>query len=110
MFKKIFGLFAPPRELTVSVRGQGVEFKVPRGQTILESALHQGLAFPHECKVGTCGACKYKLISGKISELASSAMGLSGGLYQSGYRLGCQCIPKEDLEIELEAKIGRAHV
>ena len=110
MFKKIFGLFAPPRELTVSVRGQGVEFKVPRGQTILESALHQGLAFPHECKVGTCGACKYKLISGKISELASSAMGLSGGLYQSGYRLGCQCIPKEDLEIELDAKLGRAIV
>lgn len=110
MLKKIIGLFSPPAEFTVSVGGQGVQFKVSRGQTILESAQHQGLAFPHECKVGTCGACKYKLISGKISELASSAMGLSGGLYQSGYRLGCQCIPKEDLEIELDAKLGRAIV
>lgn len=69
MFEKIIGLFAPSRELTVSVRGQGVEFKVPRGQTILESALHHGLAFPHDCKVGSCGSCKYKLVSGKISEL-----------------------------------------
>jgi len=108
MFEKIIGLFAPSRELTVSVKEQGVKFKVPRGLTILESALHQGLAFPHECKVGSCGACKYKLVSGKIGELASSAMGLSGDLYQSGYRLGCQCIPKEDLEIELDAPLGRA--
>lgn len=110
MFEKIIGLFAHSRELTVSVRGQGVEFKVPRGQTILESALHHGLAFPHDCKVGSCGACKYKLVSGKISELASSAMGLSGDLYQSGYRLGCQSIPKEDLEIELDSELGRAIV
>ncbi|MDY6890739.1 MAG: 2Fe-2S iron-sulfur cluster-binding protein [Pseudomonadota bacterium] len=108
MFEKIIGFFASPREHTVLVRGQGVEFKVPRGQTILESALHHGLAFPHDCKVGSCGACKYKLVSGKISELASSAMGLTGDLYQSGYRLGCQSIPKEDLEIELDSELGSA--
>lgn len=108
--KKISGLFSPPRESNISVRGQKVEFKVPRGQTILESALHNGIAFPHDCKVGTCGACKYRLVSGKIGELASSAMGLSGDLYQSGYRLGCQSIPKEDLEIELDTVLGRAIV
>ncbi|HCL3968482.1 TPA: 2Fe-2S iron-sulfur cluster binding domain-containing protein [Pseudomonas aeruginosa] len=109
-FKKISGLFVPPRESTVSVRGQGFQFKVPRGQTILESALHQGIAFPHDCKVGSCGTCKYKLISGRVNELTSSAMGLSGDLYQSGYRLGCQCIPKEDLEIELDTVLGQALV
>jgi NAD(P)H-flavin reductase/ferredoxin len=110
MFKKISGLFSPSRELSVSVRGQELEFKVPRGQTILESALHHGIAFPHDCKVGTCGACKYKLASGKISELVSSAMGLSGELYQAGYRLGCQSIPKTDLEIELDSELGKAVV
>lgn len=109
-FKKITGLFVPARESSVLVRGQGIQFKVPRGKTILESALHQGIAFPHDCKVGTCGTCKYKLISGRVNELTSSAMGLSGDLYQSGYRLGCQCMPKEDLEIELDTMLGHALV
>jgi NAD(P)H-flavin reductase len=72
--------------------------------------LHNGIAFPHDCKVGTCGACKYKLVSGKISELASSAMGLSGDFYQSGYRLGCQSVPKGDLVIELDKELGLAIV
>jgi len=110
LYRKLIGLFAPSQDSRVSVRGQGIEFNVPRGQTILESALHNGIAFPHDCKVGTCGACKYKLVSGKISELASSAMGLTGDLYQSGYRLGCQSIPKGDLEIEVDTKLGRAIV
>jgi NAD(P)H-flavin reductase/ferredoxin len=110
MFDRIKNFFVPASELSVSVKGQDIEFKVPRGQTILESALHNGLAFPHDCKVGSCGACKYKLVSGKISELVSSAMGLTGELYQSGYRLGCQSIPKEDLEIELDLALGKAIV
>lgn len=104
--KRITKFIFPPEESVVSVRGQAVHFRVPRGKTILESALHNGVAFPHDCKVGTCGACKYKLISGKVGELASSAMGLSGDMYQSGYRLGCQSIPKGDLEIELDTLLG----
>ncbi|WP_083833567.1 NADH:ubiquinone reductase (Na(+)-transporting) subunit F [Pseudoxanthomonas spadix] len=108
LYKKITGLFSPAPASKVLVRGQHIEFTVPRGQTILESALREGIGFPHDCKVGTCGTCRYKLVSGKIGELASSAMGLSGDLYQSGYRLGCQSIPKGDLEIELDTQLGGA--
>lgn len=107
MLKKIIGLFSPARVATVAVIGQGVKFGVVRGKTILEAALQNGIDFPHECKVGTCGKCKYKLVNGRISELSSSAMALSGELYQSGHRLACQSIPKCDLDIEVETSLGR---
>jgi len=69
---------------------------------MLEAALDKGLAFPHSCKVGTCGSCRYKLRSGSIRELLSSAMGLTAEQYQRGERLACQTLPKTDLEIDLE--------
>lgn len=108
MFKKLIELLSPAREASVTVIGQAVKFDVARGKTILEGALQGGIAFPHDCKVGTCGKCKYKLLNGKISELSSSAMALSGELYQSGYRLACQSIPKCNLDIEVDAALGRS--
>lgn len=107
MFKKFIEFLSPAREASVTVIGQAVKFDVVRGKTILEGALQGGIDFPHDCKVGTCGKCQYKLVSGKISELSSSAMGLRGDLYQSGYRLACQSIPKCNLDIEVDTPLGR---
>ncbi|WP_141056723.1 2Fe-2S iron-sulfur cluster-binding protein [Tepidiphilus succinatimandens] len=108
MFKKIIELFSPGKDAKVKVIGQGIEFNVDKGKTVLEGALNVGIDFPHDCKVGTCGKCKYKLINGKISELSSSAKALSGELYQSGYRLACQSIPKCDLDIEVDTPLSRS--
>ena len=38
----------------------GDEIIVDDGNTILESALDQGIDFPHGCRTGNCGACKSK--------------------------------------------------
>lgn len=108
MFKKLIEWISPAREASVTVIGQAVKFDVARGKTILEGALQCGIAFPHDCKVGTCGKCQYKLVNGRISELSSSAMALSGELYQSGYRLACQSIPKCNLDIEVDTPLGRS--
>jgi ferredoxin len=48
----------------VSVSGLGIELEVPRDSTILEWALGKGVAFPHSCRVGTCGTCKCRLAGG----------------------------------------------
>jgi len=77
------------------------QFAVTAGHTLLESALAAGLGFPHDCRVGTCGSCRYRLVEGKISELNSSAMGLSAEDFQNGYRLGCQTIVRSDLKVWL---------
>jgi NAD(P)H-flavin reductase/ferredoxin len=99
------GLFKAKPPSTVTVSGQNLVFEVPSGKTILEAALEQGIGFPHDCKVGTCGTCHFKLIKGQISELNSSAMSLTAEQFQGGYRLACQAIPKSDLEIGMEVPL-----
>jgi ferredoxin len=62
----------------VSVSGLGIDLEVPRESTILEWALGQGISFPHSCRVGTCGTCKCRLVSGKVYELSDRSYALSG--------------------------------
>lgn len=100
-------LFGPKPPATVRVAAQDLAIEVPAGKTVLEAALGQGIAFPHNCKVGTCGTCRYRLVSGKIGELTSSAMGLSAEHYQAGYRLACQSLPKGDLEVHVDTPLRR---
>ncbi len=98
MLKKLFGKKEP---LEITVSSHGLRFPVPSGKTLLEAALENGIGFPHDCKVGTCGSCRYRLEEGKIAELNSSARALSGEDYQAGFRLGCQTLPRSNLSIWL---------
>lgn len=82
---------------TVLVEGSSTTLEVPAGKTLLEAMLGLGLDMPHDCKVGSCGTCKFRLVSGKISELSPSALALEGEELRGGYRLACQAIPRSDL-------------
>src|SRR3546814_11346579 len=59
LLSKLFGK-APDR--AVEIESSGVHFNVPPGTTILERALAEGIAYPHDCTVGTCGSCRTRLI------------------------------------------------
>ncbi len=98
MLKKLLGKRGP---LEIRVSSHGLQFEVPAGKTLLEAALESGIDFPHDCKVGTCGSCRYRLDEGKLSELDSSARALSGADYQAGFGLGCQTLPRSNLSIWL---------
>jgi NAD(P)H-flavin reductase/ferredoxin len=69
--------------------------------TVLEGALRAGLSFPHSCRVGTCGTCKCRLLSGKVTELSDKAYVLSGEEIRAGFVLACQSLARTDLELEL---------
>ncbi|HEY6725876.1 MAG TPA: 2Fe-2S iron-sulfur cluster-binding protein [Polyangiaceae bacterium] len=47
------------------------------GETILASLLQAGMAFPHNCQAGNCGACKCELVEGDTLELPYSEYALS---------------------------------
>ena len=47
------------------------------GETILANLLAAGVAFPHNCQAGNCGACKCELVEGDILELPYSEYALS---------------------------------
>lgn len=60
------------------------------GETILESLLQAGVAFPHNCQSGNCGACKCELVDGDILELPYSEYALSGDERARNLILACR--------------------
>lgn len=103
MLKKLFGKREVPQVELVS---HDMTFEAPRGKTLLEAAEDAGIGFPCDCKVGTCGTCRFKLLDGKISELNSAAVCLSGEEYRDGWRLGCQTIALTRLRIHLDGLVN----
>lgn len=60
------------------------------GETILESVLRAGIAFPHNCQSGNCGACKCELVDGDILELPYSEYALSAEERSRNLILACR--------------------
>ena len=90
----------PPR--TVVVKPSDLELIVEPGETILEQALKKGIAYPHDCTVGTCGACRTKLLSGTVDAITPFGYTLSKEELDAGYILACQSLPKSELVVEVE--------
>jgi p-cymene methyl-monooxygenase electron transfer component len=74
---------------------------VPGRQTLLQAALDQGLAYPHNCRVGSCGTCKTRLVSGAVKELTDKSYLLTSEEMEANFILACQSVPKGDLVIEV---------
>ncbi|MEH3148762.1 MAG: 2Fe-2S iron-sulfur cluster binding domain-containing protein [Methylobacterium frigidaeris] len=99
------GTRAPTRDdargCRVAVAGER-GFTVGRNELLLLSALGQGINYPHSCRVGTCGRCKTRLVSGRISPLVDFALSpLTNRDLKDGYILACQAKVRSDLEIEV---------
>ena len=98
MFRKLFGKSESSYKVTIPA--QGVELDVPKDVTILEHALTKGFAAPHSCRVGTCGTCKVKLVSGKVYELCDKAYTLSSEELAENYILICQSLARSEVVLE----------
>jgi NAD(P)H-flavin reductase/ferredoxin len=85
----------------VSIPKLSITLDSPRDVTILEHALMKGVALPHSCRVGTCGTCKAKLVSGKVYELTDKAYILTADELRENYVLCCQSMPRSDLVLEI---------
>lgn len=61
--------------------------------TILRAALRQGLGFPYECNVGSCGNCRFELIEGEVVHDRVDAPAWTERHKQRKQYLGCQARP-----------------
>ncbi|MEM9491737.1 MAG: 2Fe-2S iron-sulfur cluster-binding protein, partial [Myxococcota bacterium] len=83
----------------VRIRNQPTVVLAGRG-TVLSAALDAGVPFPHDCRTGTCGACKARLLDGKVEMLPHAPEALNPAEEASGLILACRARARTDLEVE----------
>ena len=103
MFTSLFGK-KPASSHAVRIMPASVEFRAQPKETLLQAALTQGIAFPHDCRAGGCGSCKCRLVKGRVKELTDKSYLLSAGELRDNYVLACQSIPQSDVEVEVELR------
>lgn len=97
----MFGLLSKKKTAYLAkIAGKG-EITVQPGDNLLKAALDQGYAWPHNCRVGSCGSCRCKLISGKIKPLNDFSYVLNREELDDGMILACQTSLRSDVEIEV---------
>jgi toluene monooxygenase electron transfer component len=72
--------------------------------TILRAALRQGLGFPYECNVGSCGNCRFDLIEGEVAHDRADAPAWTDRDKQRKRYLGCQARPLGDCKIKVNLR------
>jgi len=85
----------------VTIQPSGHQFSLERGQTVLEAALDAGFALPYGCRNGACGACKGKVLSGRVDYGEAQEGTLTAEDRKQGLALFCCARPLEDLVIEV---------
>ena len=88
------------REVTIKYDGQEYKIMVEPTNTILATALDQGIDLPYSCQSGLCTACRGRALSGKVK--LDEEEGLSQSERDEGYVLTCVGHPiTDDVVIEI---------
>ena len=84
----------------VQIQPSGHEFFVEGADTLLEAALHGGLALDYGCSNGNCGQCKARVVSGEVLKVRPHDYVLSEPDKSRGYMLMCSNTAVTDVVIE----------
>lgn len=88
----------------ITLANSDVSFPCPSGETILRAGLRQGLGFPYECNVGSCGNCRFELVEGEIELAWPEAPAVTERDRQRRRYLGCQARPLTDCRIKVNLR------
>lgn len=84
----------------VTVTPGGRTFEVVAGESVLDAALHQGVSFSYACRNGVCGACRGRIVEGKVDYGDLQPVGLTEAQAAAGEALLCMARPLTDLVVE----------
>lgn len=98
----MFGLFARKGPFDATVKTAGKVVTVQGGENLLKAALDAGIPWPYSCRVGSCGTCRARLVSGKIKPLVDFSYTLEEDALNEGMILACQTCLRSDIEVEVE--------
>lgn len=88
-------------QVVIETRKDEQAYECTEGDTILRSALRNGIGFPYACNVGSCGNCKFTLLEGEVRHLREDPPALSKRDAERGRYLGCQAVPQGDCRIKM---------
>lgn len=97
----MFRFFAR-KQSYVATLPDGQRVTVKPGENLLKAALEAGIAWPHNCRVGSCGECRSRLVSGKIKALNDFSYVLSDAELDDGMILACQTCLRSDIEVDVQ--------
>lgn len=92
----------------VQLKPSGHEFFVDGNDSLLDAALHAGLALEYGCSIGSCGKCKAKVLSGEVHKTRHSDYVVTAAEKAAGVVLMCCNTAVSDLVIEAHEAHGAA--
>ncbi len=84
---------------SVTLKPSGKQFVVDNECTVLDAAMQAKITLSHSCRDGSCGACKSRLLKGRVDQ-PKNLDGISEKELADGYILTCVAKPATDIEIE----------
>ncbi len=87
----------------VRLAGSHRRFAAAPDRSILDAAFAAQLDLPHACRSGNCGACRARLLEGRILYPRGQPLGLTADEVSAGYVLLCQAEASTDIRIDVAA-------
>ena len=96
---------SPSGNVTITINGKD-KLEVEQGSSLLSTLAAKDVYLPSACGgKGSCGQCKCQVVSGGGEILDSERGQFTRKQIKEGYRLGCQCKVKGDLEIKVDDSV-----
>ncbi len=89
----------PAAEFEVTEERSGRSLRARAGEPLMNALEREGIVVPAICRAGECGACRTRLLSGKV--FAPERVGLRYVDMKYGYIHPCMSYPVEDLRIRI---------
>ena len=86
-------------DVSILINGKQYKFYAPKGKSILDAALDNGLEIPYSCQTGNCNTCKGKLMDGNLKMLGLSEK--QKALVKNEYLLCCSYPFSGQISLEL---------
>ncbi|KEY60392.1 class I ribonucleotide reductase maintenance protein YfaE [Serratia sp. DD3] len=82
---------------TITLRASGAQLSAAAGESCLLEILElHDVAVEYQCRSGYCGACRLKLLKGKVAYRQAPL-----AFVNDGEILPCCCMPLMDIELEI---------
>jgi ferredoxin-NADP reductase len=90
---------SPDREIQVTIDGGGSPFQARCGEPLLNTLERNGLTVDCLCRSGECGACRIRLLQGRVFMPETVALRRSDAAF--GYIHSCAAYPLTDITVRL---------